>query len=220
MLSKATLQFLKDLAENNNREWFNDNKPRFKEAQGEFIGLVAQLIGRISVFDPPIARLNPEKSIFRIYRDTRFSKDKTPYKTNFGAHLVDTAAKVHDRAGYYIHLEPGQSFLAGGAYLPPGPWINAIRESIDKRGSKLEAILAADDFKKLFGGLSGDKLKTSPRNYPADHPRIELLRYKSFLAVHNFRDELITSNKFIDHAAQVFEALKPLDDFLNQSLGA
>jgi len=170
MISNKTFQFLKDLKENNNRDWFNANKPRFEEAKAEFEKFIGGLILRIAKFDPAIGELEPRKSIFRIYRDTRFSKDKSPYKTNLGAHLVAHAEKPHDRAGYYIHLEPGNTFLAGGAHLPSAPWLKAIRQAIAEKGKEFTKILNDSSFKKYFGEMEGEKLKTTPRDYPADHP--------------------------------------------------
>ncbi len=218
MLAKSTFTFLRNLNRNNNRDWFNANKHKYQEAHADFVGFIAELIGRIAVFDPPVAQLDPKKSVFRIYRDTRFSKDKTPYKTNFGAHLVSSRERPHDRAGYYIHVEPGNSFLAGGAYLPPGPWLNAIRASIDKDGAEFVAILKRVSFKKYFGELEGEKLKTVPRGYTVDHPHIELLRFKSFLASHQVGDEQLMAKDAAQYATRVFKTLKPFDDFLNKSL--
>lgn len=218
MISYNTLQFLKELSANNNRPWFQVNKGRYEEARADFEGFISKLILQIARFDPPIAELEAKRCIFRIYRDTRFSRDKKPYKTNFGAHLVSTDAKPHDRAGYYIHLQPGNCFLAGGAYMPPALWLKAIREAIDQNGRELMKILNHPDFKKCFGEMEGEKLKTTPRDYPADHPFIDLLRYKSFLAVHKLSDKDTMSNNFLRTSSEVFKALKPFDDFLNNSL--
>jgi uncharacterized protein (TIGR02453 family) len=218
MISNKIYQFLKELSENNNRPWFQANKDRYEEARSEFEGFISRLILGIASFDPPIGELEAKRCIFRIYRDTRFSKDKKPYKTNFGAHLASTDAKPHDRAGYYIHLQPDNSFLAGGAYLPPAPWLKAIRDTIDQKGRELIKILNHPDFKKYFGEMEGEKLKTTPRDYPADHPFIELLRYKSFLDVHKLNDKDTMSENFLKTAANVFKVLKPFDDFLNNSV--
>ena len=218
MISKHTYQFLKELKKNNNRNWFQANKSRFLEIKSEFEAFVQDLIAHIAVFDPSIAHLEPKECIFRIYRDTRFSKDKSPYKTNLGAHLLAPDQIPHDRAGYYIHIEPKNTFLAGGAYLPPAVWLKAIRQEIDENGNELKKILSDKNFKKYFGEMEGDKLKTIPRDYPGDHPFIELLRYKSFLAMHRVSDEDAMSNQFLKHAVQVFKALKPFDDFLNKAL--
>ena len=218
MISKSTYHFLKELKKNNNRNWFQANKSKFQEIKSEFEATVQELIVRIAVFDPSIANLESKECIFRIYRDTRFSKDKSPYKTNLGAHLLAPVARPHDRAGYYIHIEPKNTFLAGGAYLPPAPWLRAIRQAIDENGNDLIKILNDKNFKKYFGEMEGDKLKTIPRDYPVDHPFIELLKYKSFLAMQRVHDEDAMSEQFIKHAVQVFKALKPFNDFLNKAL--
>ena len=188
-----------------------------RDAKAEFEAFITELIPRIAKFDPPIIELIPKKCIFRIYRDTRFSKNKIPYKTNLGAHLVANAEKPHDRAGYYIHIEPGNTFLAGGAYLPPSPWLKAIRQEIDRNGKELRKILNSASFKKHFGEIEGEQLKTRPKDYPDDHPFIELLKYKSFLAVHKVSDKNAIAEDFPKHCAQIFKALKPFDDFLNKS---
>jgi uncharacterized protein (TIGR02453 family) len=218
MISPDTFQFLKELSENNERSWFQSNKKRYDDARSNFEGFITELMVHIAQFDSSVTGLDPRKCIFRIYRDTRFSPDKRPYKTNLGAHLVAQHSRPHDRAGYYIHLQPGNNFLAGGAYMPPAPWLNAIRDSIDQNGEKLNKIIEHPDFKRYFGKMEGEKLKTFPRGYPPDHPHIELLRHKSFLASHSFRDKDAESENFVVHASTVFKALKPFDDFLNDAL--
>jgi len=217
-IHKNTFKFLKDLKKNNNRDWFNDNKHIYGDARANFEEFIANLIINISKFDPPIENVNPRKSIFRIYRDTRFSKDKTPYKINLGAHLTSHSAKLHDRAGYYIHLEPNNSFLAGGAYLPPAPWLNAIRYEINRNSKEFKKIITSKSFKNYFGELEGEKLKTAPRDYPKDHPEIELLKLKSFLAVHKITNKDVFSKKYLQHAVKVFKALHPFDKFLNDAI--
>lgn len=221
VISKDTFQFLKDLKKNNNREWFNDNKPRYQEARDNFISFVDALLQEITKFDPTISHHQGKDCVFRIYRDVRFSKDKSPYKINMGAHVTAAAKKseIHSRAGYYIHIEPdGGSMLAGGAYMPKGPWLKAIRQEIDYNAADFKKILATKEFKKYFGNMEGDQLKTAPKGYPKDHPEIELLRYKSFLATHQCDDQEVLSKNFLDHSAKVFKALYPFDAFLNQSL--
>ena len=218
MISNKVFQFLTELKNNNDRNWFNDNKSWYQEARAEFEVFITKLIEQIATFDPPILRLEAKKCIFRIYKDVRFSKDKKPYKINFGAHLVDTHERPHDRAGYYVHIEPGSCFLAGGAYMPPSSWLNAIRESIDSRGQELVNILKSASFKKYFDGIDGEQLKTKPRDYPEEHPYIDLLRYKSYTVIHNVSDSDVMSENFLPYAIEVFKALKPFDDFLNQSL--
>ncbi len=218
MISPSTLDFLADLKQNNDRTWFTANKPRYEAARREFEDFIGALIPRIAQFDPLIARLEAKKCIFRIYKDTRFAKDKSPYKTNFGAHLVEAAERPHDRAGYYIHVEPGNIFLGGGAYIPPSSWLNAIRRAIDRDGQTLVAIINSPEFKKYFGEMEGEQLKTRPKDYPADHPHIDLLKRKSFLAMRKVTDAETQQAGFVDQAARIFKALKPFDDFLNQAM--
>ena len=217
-ISPSTIKFLKDLGKNNDRDWFQANKPRYEQARDEFVGFVGDLVSRIAKYDPEISKVDPKKAVFRIYRDTRFSKDKRPYKTNIGAHLVAYASKPHDRAGYYIHIEPDNCFLAGGAYMPPGPWMKAIRQEIAYNADDFRKVLNSKSFKQYFGEMEGEQLKTAPRDYPKDHAEIELLKYKSFLAVHKLKDSDVTKADFGKHCATVFKALKPFDDFLNRAL--
>jgi len=219
-LTKQTLQFFKELKANNNREWFNDNKSRYEEAKSEFEIFVDALIREISKFDSSIAHHAARDCIFRIYRDVRFSKDKSPYKTHLGAHVTAAAkrSEIHSRAGYYIHIEPGgNSMLAGGAYLPKGSWLKAIRQEIHYHSDDLKKILNHKDFKQYFGEIEGEKLKTTPKEYPADHPDIELLKYKSFLASHPCEDKKVLESNFLEHGVKVFRALYPFDSFLNRA---
>ncbi|WP_257669959.1 DUF2461 domain-containing protein [Parapedobacter tibetensis] len=219
MISKATFQFLKDLKKNNNRDWFMDNKSRFEEAKADFEEYINSLISQISKYDKGISHLQAKDCIFRIYRDVRFSKDKSPYKTNFGAHITSAKSKseIHTKAGYYIHLAVGDSMLAGGAYLPPAPWLKNIRAEIDYHGEELKKIITSAAFKKYFKEIEGEKLVKAPKGVPKDHPDIELLKYKSYLAVHKLDDKTVLSKEFVTYSADVFKALKPFDDFLNRS---
>ncbi len=218
-ISKGTFDFLKELKAKNDREWFTANKTKYEKAKAEFEVFIDALIARIARFDPNIAHHKAKDCIFRIYRDVRFSQDKSPYKVHFGAHVSPAVKKsdIHSRAGYYIHLEPGGSFLAGGAYLPQGDWLKAIRQEIAYNPEEFKGILKAPSFKKYFKEMEGEQLKTAPRDYPKDHPEIELLKYKSFLASHYCDDKHVLSTDFLDHCEKVFEALYPFDHFLNKS---
>jgi uncharacterized protein (TIGR02453 family) len=218
-ISSTTLAFLTELKANNERDWFNANKKRYEAAKVEFDVFVDALLAEIAQFDPSIAHFTAKDCVFRIYRDVRFSHDKSPYKTHFGAHVTSAAAKkeLHTKAGYYIHLEPGGTFLAGGAYLPEGPWLKAIRSEIHYNGKLFHEILDHPDFKKYYGSIEGEKLKTTPKDYPADHPDIELLKHKSFLATHRISDAKTTDTQFLKYCADGFKALKPFDDFLNMA---
>jgi len=218
-ISPATLQFLADLKANNNREWFTTNKPRYEVAKKEFEQFVNELIAGIAQFEPSVAHFTAKDCVFRIYRDVRFSADKSPYKVHFGAHVSPASNKseIHTRAGYYIHIEPGASMLAGGAYGPESTWLKAIRQEIAYNLEEFKGILDAKDFKKYFGEMEGEKLKKTPKDYAADHPGIELLKHKSFLATHKPADKQVTTVDFLEHCVQVFKALNPLDRFLNRS---
>lgn len=220
VISKSTFDFLKELGENNNKEWFTANKPQYELAKKEFEVFVDALIEQISLFDDSISHHKAKDCIFRIYRDVRFSKDKSPYKTHMGAHITSAAkrSEIHSRAGYYIHIGPNESMLAGGAYLPQGPWLKAIRQEISYNAEALRNILNSSDFKKHFGAMEGEKLKTAPRDYEKDHPEIELLKHKSFLASHKLQDDQVTDLGFLRHSASVFRALYPFDEFLNTAL--
>ncbi len=218
-LDPKTGRFLTDLKRNNDRAWFQDNKDRYDAARADFESFIGALLPQIEAFDPNVAGLEPKKCIFRIYRDTRFSKDKTPYKTNFGAHMLMGGSKnVHQRAGYYIQIEPGNCFLAGGAHQPPAAWINAIRRRIDADATPLKKVLKSKAFRAAFGEVAGEKLKTAPKGYPKDHSEIDLLRHKSFLAVHNMADKTVFAEDLLKHATKTFKAMKPFGDFLNGAM--
>lgn len=218
VITQNILTFLKDLKLNNNREWFLENKPRFEEAKKEFEFFIDALIQKIAEFDKSVSHLTAKDCVFRIYRDVRFSKDKSPYKTHFGAHITPFHRKseIHNRAGYYIHIEPEGSVFAGGAYLPPSDWLANIRKEISGNPSKFKKIINAPEFVKFFREVEGERLKKAPRGFSPKDPEIELLKLKSYMAVHYISEEDLTSPKLISHAAKVFKAYQPFADFLNR----
>lgn len=220
MITPSTFQFLKDLKTNNNREWFTANKPRYDAAKKEFEEFINVLIPKLAVFDKSIGHLTAKDCVFRIYRDVRFSKDKSPYKTHLGAYISKAGKKtdVHGNAGYYIHLEDGQTMLAGGAYVPPSAWVNAIRQEIDYNTVEFKKILLSKNFKNYFGQIEGEKLTRPPKGYDISHPDIELLKLKSFLVTHRVPNKLVTSNDFLTHSVKVFKTLYPFNNFLNRAL--
>jgi len=219
-ISKSTLQFLTDLKANNDRDWFTANKLRYEAANKEFHQFVDALIVEIQKFDPTLVHYTAKDCVFRIYRDVRFSKDKSPYKTHFGAHVTAAPKKseIHTKAGYYLHLEPGATMLAGGAYLPEANWLKAIRQEIAYNTAEFKAILDDKNFKQIFGEMEGEKLKNMPKGYDTDHPAIELLKHKSFLMAHKPSDAEVLSDDFLQHCAKVFKALYPFDQFLNRAM--
>lgn len=215
-IHQSTLDFLEKIRKNNDREWFARNRNLYESAKTEFETFVQELIGKITEFDPILKGLEANSCIFRINRDTRFSHDKSPYKTNFGAFIVRGGRKNGDRfAGYYLHLEPGSCMVAGGAYMPPTPWLSAIREKIAENPSDFIKIISSRRFKEAFGNLTGEKLKTTPKGYPSDHPQIDLLRHKSYLVVSEITDKEVTDPGFMSKVIQLFKAMKPLNDYLN-----
>jgi uncharacterized protein (TIGR02453 family) len=215
-IKKSTLDFLSDLKRNNNREWFLNNRSRYEDARLNFEIFVQGVIDEIALFDPIIKGLGVKSCTYRINRDIRFSNDKTIYKSHLGAYIVRGGKSNGDKyAGYYLHIEPGNSMIAGGAYLPPAPWLTAIREKIDEEGEKLVGIIKNKDFVRYFGEIEGEKLKTSPKGYKKDHPYIELLRLKSFLAASLIPDKDVTGVNFFSYVLEAARALKPLNDFMN-----
>lgn len=215
-IKKSTLEFLKKLKNNNNRDWFIENKPLYLDAKENFESFVQEIINKLIGFEPLMKGLEAKSCVYRINRDIRFSSDKSPYKSHMGAFIVRGGKQNGDKlAGYYFHIEPQKSIMAGGAYMPPTPWLSAIREKISDEPGKINKIIKAKDFVEYFGTVDGEKLKTAPKGYPSDHPQIELLKLKSYLVVNEVKDAIVTSEKFFDHIIKVFKAMKPLNDFLN-----
>ena len=212
-MQSSTLQFLRTLEKNNNRDWFNENKTTYQEAQQDVISFVEKLIEEMVVFDEEIGKADAKKSLFRIYRDTRFSKDKSPYKTNFGASLG--MGKGSQKAGYYLHIEPGKSFLAGGIYMPESSVLKEIRKEISAFGEEFLAIVEKDEFRNYFRGLSvEDKLKKVPQGFKKDDKMAEYLKLKHFIVTHPISDEQLLSENAVKEFAKIFKAMKPLNDFL------
>jgi len=215
-IKPTTLNFLSDLKLNNNREWFNKNRKRYDDAKENFETFVQAIINEIVSFDPIMKGLEAKSCTYRINRDIRFSPDKTIYKTHLGAFIVRGGKRNGDKfAGYYVHVEPGNSMIAGGAYMPPSPWLMAIREKIDEQGNTLLKIISDKNFIKYFEEIEGEKLKSAPKGYSKDHPYIELLRFKSFLAAKIISDKEIVSKECFELFIKASKAMKPLNDFLN-----
>ena len=213
-MQSSTLQFLRTLEKNNNREWFNENKTTYQEAQQDVISFVEKLIEEMVVFDEEIGKADAKKSLFRIYRDTRFSKDKSPYKTNFGASLG--MGKGSQKAGYYLHIEPGKSFLAGGIYMPESSVLKEIRKEISAFGVEFLTIVEKDEFRNYFRGLSvEDKLKKVPQGFEKDDKMAEFLKLKHYIVTHPVSDEQLLNENAAKEFAKIYKAMKPLNDFLN-----
>ena len=215
---KTIFNFLSEIKENNNREWMDANKKVYLEAKGAFVSITESLINGVAGFDESLIGLEPKQSIFRINRDIRFSKDKSPYKTNFGAYMVP-GGKKSGNAGYYLHLQPGdESFIAGGVYMPQAENLTKIRQEIDYNVSELKTITEAPKFMEFFGAIEGEKLKKAPKGYPIDHPNLELLKLKSFLVIHKVKDSQVLKTGFIDYVLTVFKAMEPFNSYLNVAM--
>ena len=216
MLEKS-LSFLTLLKDNNYKEWFHENKPLYDEAKKEFEAFVAILIKEVKLIDNEVGYPEPKDCVFRIFRDIRFSKDKTPYKTNFGAYIAKGGSRTSEFGGYYFHLEPGNALLAGGIWLPQPDILKAVREEIYHNSDEFLAILSDKEFKKHFGSLDQEyMLKTSPKDYPKDWLHIEFLKHKSYTVSKALPQNLILSEKLMDEVRAVFKAMMPMNNLFNK----
>lgn len=220
MLQPTTLSFLTDLKANNNKLWFDANRKFYDAAKTDLIQTVAKVIDGLSAIDPAIAEVPPQAKncIFRINRDVRFSNDKSPYKPNFGA-WINKGGKKLNTAGYYLNIEPGNSFLAGGLYMPEPTVLTRIRQEIDYNLAEFTQLLTAPTFVRHFDGLNrDDALQRPPKGYLADNPAVEYLKLKSFTAWHRLPDDALTKPDFVAYITTVFGGLQPLIVYLNRSL--
>lgn len=220
MLSKETLQFLDDLKANNNRDWFQDNKKRYEALKKEYQQLVSDFLDAMKPLDPSLEMLEVKNCTFRINRDIRFSKDKSPYKTHLGV-WISSGQKGLNRSGYYVHIQNGGSFIAGGLYCPESEDLKKMRKEIAFFHEDLEEILAEKKFKKEFNSFDRNEantLKNPPRGYEKDHPAIELLKLKSFECSQKFDISEVTKKDFVAIMSQKLITLKPLNEFINRAL--
>ena len=209
------LEFLAELKENNNKEWIDAHRPYFEQAKDEFKNLVQDVLENMKEHDPSLAMLSVKDCIFRMNRDVRFSKDKSPYKTWMSAVMAEGGKKSLN-AIYYLHLQPGnESMAAGGMYQPPGDYMRKIRQEIDYNAGELISIVKAPSFKKNFNEIEGEKLARAPKGYSPGHPNIEFLKLKSYLAIRKFPDKDLTAPEFLSEITSTFKAARPFNDFLN-----
>jgi len=220
MLTKESLQFLDDLKKNNNREWFQDNKKRYEVFKKDYHQLVSDFLDAMKPLDPSLELLEVKNCTFRINRDIRFSKDKSPYKAHLGI-WMSGGTKGLNRSGYYVHIEKGASFIAGGFYSPESEDLKKVRKEIAFFYDDLQEILNDKNFKKEFGSLDfneNNSLKSMPRGYEKDHPAIEFLKLKSFTATQKYDISEVTQKDFVKKISQKLIALKPLNEFINRAL--
>ena len=219
MISKSTLDFIGNLKENNNRDWFLDHKDDYEAARENISDFTAAVLKELSQIDPLVdAHTDPKKCMMRIYRDVRFSKDKTPYKSWFGIHKF-SQGRYAGGTGYYIHIEPGHSFIGGGNWMPEGDHLKAIRQEIDYNAAEFKAIIDAPSFKKVFGEFRDqEQLKTIPNGYEPDNENIDLLKLKSFAATHQISDADLMKKDVAVRVGKVFKELYPLLGFIQNAL--
>ena len=214
----GTVGFLEKLKANNKREWFQANKSLYDDARGEFEQFIAVLIPVVRGIDPDVDVVGPKECLFRIFRDVRFSKDKSPYKTNFGAFIAKGGRKS-PYAGYYVHIEPGASFVGGGAYMPESQYLKAIRTEIFENVDEYKAIVEGAEFRKFFGGMFGEKLKTAPKGFPKEFSDIDLLKNKHYAVAHRVEDDFWFSDTLVEDVAEMFRVQYVLNRFLNNAIG-
>lgn len=214
---EKVLQFLKELSENNNREWFQQNKKRYEENKEKVLFLTDVLINEIGKFDESIRGLQPKDCMFRIFRDVRFSKDKRPYKTNFGSFICKGGRKSMN-PGYYFHLAPDGCFVAGGIYMPPAETLRAVRSYLADHAEEFLEITQDPDFNASFPEMYDDQLKTAPKGFPKDHEYINLLKYKSFIFSKTFNDKEVKSKEYLELMVDAFRIVSPLNQFLYRAL--
>ncbi|RYY57753.1 MAG: DUF2461 domain-containing protein [Chitinophagaceae bacterium] len=220
MFQPNTIKFLRALAKNNNKPWMDANRGAFETAKADYAGFIQQAIDAFGKKEPKIANLVAKDCMFRINRDIRFAKDKSPYKTNLGA-SINQGGKKSPAAGYYFHLQPGQSFTGGGVWMPEPADLKKIRQEIDYNLKEFNSIVTSKSFRKVYGELaSGDEYKLSrvPKGYEPDNPGAEYIKLKSFLGTLSLTDAQLTDKSLLKTTVNAFEALKPLVDFLNQAM--
>ncbi len=212
---KSTLKFLRKLDKNNNRNWFNENRGGYEKSYEEMIDFADQLLAEMDNHDI-VGTSSGKKSLYRIYRDVRFRKDKTPYKTNWGGRMRRSGAER--RGGYYYQVGPKGSFVMGGFFGPNKEDLLHIRRQINQAPEPLRDIIESKQFRDFFGTLNGSKLKTAPRGFDKDHPDIDLLRYKQFILRHDFTQEEVYSKDFPGIVSNAFKQMRPFFDYMSEIL--
>jgi uncharacterized protein (TIGR02453 family) len=220
MITKEALQFLEDLIANNNTEWMHENKKRYESYKKDYHNFIASVLREMKPLDKSLEPLEVKNCTFRINRDIRFSKDKSPYKNNMGIWLTQNRNRKNS-SGYYVHFEKGNSFIAGGIWCPEANELKKIRKEIEFFHDDLDEIVSDKNFQKEFHSLSREEnnvLKKAPKGYEPNHPAIEFLKLKSFTASQKIDDKLFLDKDFGKKIAQKLIVLKPMNDFLNRAL--
>ncbi|OIP84342.1 MAG: hypothetical protein AUK44_02840 [Porphyromonadaceae bacterium CG2_30_38_12] len=213
------LQFITALSNNNNREWFLEHKSEFEAAKKAFDNLSSTLILEISKFDPEIKNVNAADCIFRIYRDIRFSHDKTPYKSHFAVFIATDGGRKSQRAGYYLHVDPAGCFIASGAWCPEPNLLKALRKSVYENIDEFNEIRNEKTFTNYFTNFyQQDKIKKIPAGFPKDFEEAELLKLKHYMVEYKLNDEMLCSKNFVQEIANIYKASYPLNRFLNYTI--
>ncbi len=216
MIQKSTLDFLKDLKRNNDRKWFEKNKPRYESAKNNFEEFVTMLITALGKKDKSLKGVRAKDCTFRIYRDVRFSKDKSPYKSNFGA-VIGAGGRKSEKACFYIQVEPGNSFIAGGRWMPSPEDLKDLRKEIFYNTAAFKKILNEKNFKKHFKTLYDSKLKLAPKGFDKNFKDIELLKYTSYIVDSAVPDKIVLSKNIFIHCEKIYSSMMPLLKFLNKA---
>ena len=218
MLQSSTIQFLKALKKNNNKEWFDKNRKIYEQAKADYLNFVTIMLNEIQGFDTSLMELQHKQCIFRLNRDVRFSKNKDPYKTNFGASFSKGAKKIQT-AGYYFHLEPGENFVGGGLWMPMAPDLNKVRQEIDYCFKEFSSILKKPAFKSTYGDMDNSmKLVRPPKGFDVDNPALEYLKLKSFVVTRSIKDTELTDKQLVKNVVKDFKTIAPLVHFLNRAI--
>lgn len=220
MLQPSTIKFLKELKKNNTKEWFDANRKVYEAARKDFLDLTEAVLKSISAKDETLSHQEPKKCVFRINRDVRFSKDKSPYKTNMGMSM-SKGGKTSLAAGYYFHLEPGACFIGGGIYMPMSGEVKKIRQEIDYNWEEFRKIITSKKFATVFGDItktSEFSLVRPPKGYDESNPAIDYIKLKSWIASTPLQDIELSDKNLAKKIVAVFEAMKPLIDFLNRGI--
>lgn len=215
--AELCLNFLKDIAANNNREWFNDNKNKYMQVKQAFDSMVEELIQQIALFDQSVQYLTVKDCTYRFYRDIRFSPDKSPYKRHLGAYINSKGKKAY-HGGYYMHLEPGKCMLAGGAYCLPGHILKAVRESICDQPETYHNIVSQKKFKQIFPIIGENHLKTIPKGFPKNFKYPEYLKCKDYSCFSKVDDSFFNQKDWLAKTSSTFMLLKPFLDFVNNAI--
>jgi len=218
MIKSETLAFITDVTLNNNREWFADNKTRYETAKSDVLAFIDQLIPHLAAADPEFsAETSAKKCLMRIYRDVRFSKNKDPYKNNYGISFAVKGKGVNE-PGYYLHIQPGNCFFAAGYWMPEATDLKKIREEIDYNTSEFLDIINSKSFKNLFSLSKEDTLKNAPKGYEITHPHIDILKLKSFIATFPIKDDEFLKPGIVDKLKTAFESVYPFILFLRNAV--